>query len=461
MENTESYWQRLLDNCLEQAAATTVWQKNNSQTPRPRFAPIAPVPSKPSENLPAILFSGHLQESIPHKLMQDSRLTPLERNAWIAFRMSMDRRGVASASLRYEDLRPCISMVPGGKASMRTVSKVIANLRTTRWLTLLERGRDKASGQLKSSVYILHDEPLTLEETLQLDANYVEHIIKFAEKDKNNPNTDKSTLLLAEQALMELEQAPEKLPTRLQRLVERISEQLRSKPYRMSAEAAPSDDKKPSTAPTTAPVAGKVEGKNGQKKPTTAPTTAPVAGFKPSESGLLPLRKKGTEALSTVCKNIQTEPVCTPDENAREKPKIQEILDEAQRKIPWPEALSGIKPEDKRSLEIDLATLAPDLAEQVLASAAQSCQQRTINNPAGYLRALINRAQNGKFKVTTAPKKQADASLSNRPVYPIFQYSIKPMTARYAAAKNQRFISRKSAKCSVQGTDCSSKCGWD
>jgi len=176
MEQDPFPWRRLLDDYAAQIA--DMWKnqaKNQARhASRPHSASSVEPPSE-HERLPALLFSGNLQESIPHKLMQDSRLTPLERNAWIVFRMAMDRSGKTGTSPRYKDLQPCLSMVAGRKASMKTVAKVIANLRLTRWLTLLERRRDERTGQLKSSVYILHDEPLTLEETLQLDANYVEY----------------------------------------------------------------------------------------------------------------------------------------------------------------------------------------------------------------------------------------------------------------------------------------------
>jgi len=44
-------------------------------------------------------------------------------------------------------------------SSTSTISRAIAILRLTRWLTLCAKERQK-SGQFKGNVYILHDEPL-------------------------------------------------------------------------------------------------------------------------------------------------------------------------------------------------------------------------------------------------------------------------------------------------------------
>jgi len=265
MEQDPFPWRRLLDDCASHIADT--WKNQARNTNRQPLGSSTEPPSE-HERLPPLLFSGNLQESIPHKLIQDSRLTPLERNAWIVFRMALDRRGQSGASPRYKDLQPCISMVAGGKASMKTVAKVIANLRLTRWLTLLERRRDERTGQLKSSVYILHDEPLTLEETLQIDANYVEYAANCIE------HYDKGTQILAAQMLMELTQVQDQLPTRIQTLVARLNEQLRSKPYQMSHKPTLNPQQKPthspSSAPTSATEAGTEESKNSHKNPASA-----------------------------------------------------------------------------------------------------------------------------------------------------------------------------------------------
>jgi len=430
MEQDQFPWRRLLDDCAARIADT--WKNQARHASHPQGALSSEPPSE-HERLPPLLFSGNLQESIPHKLIQDSRLTPLERNAWIVFRMAMDRRGQAASSPRYKDLQPCISMVAGGKASMKTVAKVIANLRLTRWLTLLERGRDERTGQLKSSVYILHDEPLALEEVLQIDANYVEYAANCIE------HNDKGVRMLAAQALMELTQVQDRLPSRLQTLVTRLSEQRRNKPYQMSHEATLNPYQKPthspSSAPTSAAEAGTEEGKNSPKNPSSAteeskkpptsdPTSAAEAGIKPSQSGLLPQRKQALEpvqSFSTVCKNKHTELVRTKAKAAEEKTGHRENFSVPPESIPWPQALSAaINENDRRSLQWELVAFAPDLVRELLETTANGWQNGKIKTPAAYLRGLIKLVQKGQFKSMPARSQQTSASPPQATQVPIF-----------------------------------------
>jgi len=430
MEQEPFPWRRLLDDCASRLPDS--WKNQAKHAIRPHSGSSVESLSE-NERLPPLLFSGNLQESIPHKLMQDSRLTPLERNAWIVFRMAMDRRGQTGTSPRYKDLQPCISMVAGGKASMKTVAKVIANLRLTRWLTLLERGRDERTGQLKSSVYILHDEPLTLEETLQIDANYVEYAANCIK------HQEKGVRILAVQALMELTQVQERLPSRIQTLVARISEQLNNKPYSMPHEPTLKPYKKttepPSSAPTSATEEGTEEGKNRPKNPSSAeeerkkaptsdPTSAAEAGIKPSQSGLLPQRKQALETVqsfSTVCKNIQTELVRTKAKAVLGKTTHREDFAITPEAIPWPQTLSAaINDSDQRSLARELLAFEPDLLSELLETTASGLQNGKVQNPAGYLRGLIKRAQNGQFKSTIKHSQQTTASPLQAAQAPIF-----------------------------------------
>jgi len=60
-------------------------------------------------------------------------------------------------------------------ASTSTVSRAIALLRATRWLSLCARVRD-AGGRFRGNVYALHDEPLPLADTLHLDPGYMQFL---------------------------------------------------------------------------------------------------------------------------------------------------------------------------------------------------------------------------------------------------------------------------------------------
>ena len=111
---------------------------------------------------------------MPRRLFLDRRLTPLERNAWQVFRMMLNEDGV-TAFPTYEQLRPWLASMPcAGQASHETVARALTLLRLTRWLSLVRRRRDPKTGRILGNLYVLHDEPLTPFEAMQLDPDYLE-----------------------------------------------------------------------------------------------------------------------------------------------------------------------------------------------------------------------------------------------------------------------------------------------
>jgi len=123
-------WQRVLQQCTQQL--------NERWPARPTTEP----PSNQALQA-GFLFSGQSHEVVPRRLLLDNRLTPLERNAWQVFRLMLQGQGVVTP--RYEDLQPYLSSVPyGASASRETIARVLTMLRLTRWLSLVNRGRDQA-----------------------------------------------------------------------------------------------------------------------------------------------------------------------------------------------------------------------------------------------------------------------------------------------------------------------------
>src|SRR3989344_1954154 len=134
-------------------------------TPGPGVAPPAPGDG--------FLFSGNRHQTVPRRLFLDRRLTPLERNAWQVFRLMLNDDGV-TAFPTYEQLRPWLASMPcAGQASHETVARALTLMRLTRWLSLVRRRRDPKTGRILGNLYVLHDEPLTLFEAMQLDADYL------------------------------------------------------------------------------------------------------------------------------------------------------------------------------------------------------------------------------------------------------------------------------------------------
>jgi hypothetical protein len=53
------------------------------------------------------------------------------------------------------------------------VARALTLLRLTRWLSLVRRRRDPKTGRIQGNLYVLHDEPLTPFEAMQLDPDYL------------------------------------------------------------------------------------------------------------------------------------------------------------------------------------------------------------------------------------------------------------------------------------------------
>ena len=122
------------------------------------------VTDKPMD---AMLFLGNWHHSFPALLVQDLVLEPVDKVVWMVICQQGRAAGTGTAFPSYNEIARQANI-----ASTSTVSRAIAVLRATRWLSLCARVRD-SSGRFKGNVYALHDEPLPLADTLHLDPEYM------------------------------------------------------------------------------------------------------------------------------------------------------------------------------------------------------------------------------------------------------------------------------------------------
>jgi len=115
----------------------------------------------------ALLFLGNWHHAFPAVVVQDPVLEPVDKLVWMVIYQSARGMGAKAAFPSYTDIARLANV-----SSTSTVSRAIAILRTTRWLSLCARSRD-ASGRFGGNVYALHDEPLPLVDALHLDPGYM------------------------------------------------------------------------------------------------------------------------------------------------------------------------------------------------------------------------------------------------------------------------------------------------
>jgi len=114
----------------------------------------------------ALLFIGNWNDALPRLLIYDPILEPVDKIVWAVIRTRADpHRGTSFPS--YAVIGRLANV-----GSEATVSRALTILRVTRWLTHCGRARDR-QGRFRGNVYVLHDEPLPLADTLYLDPVYM------------------------------------------------------------------------------------------------------------------------------------------------------------------------------------------------------------------------------------------------------------------------------------------------
>ena len=124
--------------------------------------------TKPSPN--SMLFLGNRHTSFPKLVVQDPVLEPVDKLVWMSIRLQASETGGSTAFPSYTSIARTANV-----SSKTTISRAVAILRITRWLTLCARLRG-SSGRFQGNVYALHDEPLPLVDALHLDSGYMQFL---------------------------------------------------------------------------------------------------------------------------------------------------------------------------------------------------------------------------------------------------------------------------------------------
>lgn len=309
------------------------------------------------------LFSGNRHESVPRALFLDRRLTPLERNAWQVFRLQLNDDGV-TAFPTYDQLRPYLASMPcAAQASHETVARALTLLRLTRWLSLVRRRRDPKTGRVLGNLYVLHDEPLTPFEAMQLDPDYLGLVSQAL------THAAKAVQIVGMHSLKEIAEDPllsgRMLPTRLQVLAKRMVGH-----GRMS-ESYPQDGADHDSE----------EGQDGLLRNAEHSSSESEAGPKPAPDGSL----RNPEEDRTVRKDRIGEVRTVPRAKALQNLRL-------------PERFLRLQEEQQAGAMIALRQVDEAQRQAVLDEWAARSRSSTVRNPAGYLFGIIQKAIRGEFK---------------------------------------------------------------
>ena len=335
----------------------------------PRAPPTPPAPRGAAAASPAapvsdgFLYSGNRHESVPRALFLDRRLTPLERNAWQVLRLQLQSDGV-TAFPTYDQLRPYLASMPcAAQASHETVARALTLLRLTRWLSLVRRRRDPKTGRILSNLYVLHDEPLTPFEAMQLDPDYLGLVSQAL------THAAKAVQIVGMNTLREIAEDPmlngRTLPTRLQVLAQRMA---RNEWADASYPQAPVDHESE-------------EGQDGLLRNLEGPSSESEAGLKSAPDGSLRNPKEDRTVRMDRINQVRTVPRAKSLQHLR-----------------LPERLLRLKDEQQSGAMVALQQVDESLRQAVLDEWDARCRKSAVRNPAGYLFGIIQKAIRGEFK---------------------------------------------------------------
>ena len=118
----------------------------------------------------ARLVLGNPHQACPASLVQDPVLEPVDKVVWLVIWQHGQIAGNNSAFPSYNTIARQANI-----ASSATVSRAIALLRATRWLSVCARVSDDG-GRFRGKVYALHDQPLPLADAMHLDPDYLSFV---------------------------------------------------------------------------------------------------------------------------------------------------------------------------------------------------------------------------------------------------------------------------------------------
>ena len=257
-------------------------------------------------------------------------------------------------------------------ASHETVARALTMLRLTRWISLVRRQRDPKTGRIIGNLYVLHDEPLTPFEAMQLDADYLDLVSRALD------HASRSVQRIGVHVLEEMAEDPmligRVLPSRLQVIGRRLADQslAGSATYQRPVDSHESE-----------------EGADARLRNREPPSSESEDSWKPGVSG--PLRNPKTE------RTVRTE-----------KESLENhTLPRARAGFRFPDRFGTLKAGQRTGVLAALQAVDAGLHQPILDEWDARCATTAIRNPAGYLFGLIQRAVQGEFNVWAAAKAGA------------------------------------------------------
>ncbi|EEM8093689.1 helix-turn-helix domain-containing protein [Salmonella enterica] len=311
-----------------------------------------------------LLFLGNVHDAVPRRLFLDSRLSPLDKMAWVMIRLQQNEGTVFPT---YDELQCQLALPHSDKASRETVSRALLMLRLTGWLSLCKRVRDK-SGRIRGNIYAQHDEPLGLFDAEYFDPGWLDAVADACR------HTNKTIRLTALAVLQDI-----KSDTGMRHRHSRVALiEARLSAPQTPQEMVPLRQKKNSGSET----------EPGQKSPS-------------SESELSVLRGDILPGSDSELSRKSRDGGLVRKSNRYVRSFTQSVKDTyvgGESRLSWPTTvIERLNTSDRDMLELQLKALPDELGQRILNDLAGRMKATEVRNVTAYLLANLKRAREGQF----------------------------------------------------------------
>jgi hypothetical protein len=177
----------------------------------------------------AVLFTGNHHDAFPRHLVVNSQLSPVEKTTWQVIRLAISDPSRPGATPRRNDIAAMVNCSPPTVTTSKTM------LRIRGWLTYCRSVR--RSGRFVGDIYLLNDEPMSLQSTLEIDHSFVD----FLEDQSQSKN--QKIKIAASEVLQEIRNlSSSELPSELDRVGARVGRAMKDLYYNQSKNFAPVDE---------------------------------------------------------------------------------------------------------------------------------------------------------------------------------------------------------------------------
>ncbi|EIW8458058.1 helix-turn-helix domain-containing protein [Salmonella enterica subsp. enterica serovar Reading] len=352
-----------------------------------------------------LLFMGNVHDAYPRALLLDTRLSPLDKVAWMMIRQyALQNDGAIFPS--YDELQQLLASPGSGQASRGTVSRALTMLRLTGWLSLCKKVRD-AQGRVRGNIYAQHDEPLSARDAETFDPGWLDMVGDACRHKSRAVSETAWQVLTAIQDDPMMRHRHSRVTMIAERLT-RLSDAAQLARIQSGAKIELSineTEKQPEILSSNIALSH-----CGEEKPLSSKRE--LSG----ESGDCDrVRKSHHNNVRSFTQSVIKKTYVSPQVSKSEFSGIPEGF-------VWPEGLQAILPENEQPMLAQqlsqLTQQSPSLAEQVVSSVVNGWRQKRISNPVGYLLATLKQARAGQYRVEPAVTQPVPAT-SARPAAPV------------------------------------------